>query len=114
MSTSPTRERQLVTALVDLADTLVDDFDVIDLLHTLAMRCVQLLDVDPAGLMLIDHNGVLHPAAASTENARLLELFELQSDAGPCVDCCRGGDSGVTVDLDLPTHAERWPRFAEA
>ena len=107
-----TRERQLVETFVEVADTLVDDFDVIDLLHTLAERCVQLLDVEAAGIMLIDQRGQLHAAAASTENARLVELFELQSDAGPCVDCCRSGEAVVNADLEA--EAERWPRFAEA
>jgi transcriptional regulator with GAF, ATPase, and Fis domain len=107
-----TRERQLVETFVEVADTLVDDFDVIDFLHTLAGRCVQLLDVDAAGIMLIDQRGHLHAAAASTENARLLELFEMQTDAGPCVDCCRTGTPVVNADLD--SNAERWPRFAEA
>jgi hypothetical protein len=107
-----TRERQLVETFVEVADTLVDDFDVIDFLHTLAERCVQLLDVDAAGLMLIDQRGHLHAAASSTENARLLELFELQSDAGPCVDCCRTGLPVVNADLD--SNAARWPKFAEA
>ncbi|MEY9913230.1 transcriptional regulator with GAF, ATPase, and Fis domain [Catenulispora sp. MAP12-49] len=107
-----TRERQLVETFVEVADTLVDDFDVIDFLHQLAERCVQLLDVDAAGIMLIDQRGNLHAAAASTENARLLELFELQSDAGPCIDCCRTGTP--VVNADLTTNAARWPRFAEA
>ena len=107
-----TRERQLVETFVEVADTLVDDFDVIDFLHQLARRCVQLLDVDAAGIMLIDQRGNLHAAAASTENARLLELFELQTDAGPCVDSCRTG--AAVVNADLTTNAARWPRFAEA
>jgi len=107
-----TRERQLVETFVEVADTLVDDFDVIDLLLTLAGRCVRLLDVDAAGIMLIDQRGHLHAAAASTESARLVELFELQSDAGPCVDCCRTGSPVVNADLE--DNAERWPRFAEA
>ena len=106
------RERQLVETFVEVADTLVDDFDVIDFLLTLAGRCVRLLDVDAAGIMLIDQRGHLHAAAASTESARLVELFELQSDAGPCVDCCRTGSP--VVNADLRANAERWPRFAEA
>ena len=107
-----TRERELVAAFVDVADTLVDDFDVIEFLLTLATRCVQLLDVDAAGIMLIDQSGHLHAAASSTENARLLELFELQADAGPCVDCCRTGLPVVNADLN--GNSGRWPRFAEA
>ncbi|HEU5429142.1 MAG TPA: hypothetical protein VFU74_19840 [Actinocrinis sp.] len=86
-----TREEQLVGAFVEAADTLVDDFDVIEFLHTLAGRCVQLLDVDAAGIMLADGRGHLHATAASSENARLLELFELQADAGPCMDAFRTG-----------------------
>jgi transcriptional regulator with GAF, ATPase, and Fis domain len=109
---SVTRERQLAEAFVEAADTLVDDFDVIDFLYTLAERCVQLLDVDAAGLMLADQRGTLHATAASAENARLLELFELQADAGPCVDCYRTGQPVVNADLRA-NHA-RWPRFAEA
>ena len=109
---SATREEQLVEALVEAADTLVDDFDVIEFLHTLAGRCVQLLNVDAAGLMLADYRGQLHATAASTENARLLELFELQADAGPCLDCYRTG--AQVVNADLEANQQRWPRFAEA
>jgi transcriptional regulator with GAF, ATPase, and Fis domain len=109
---SVTREEQLVDAFVEAADTLVDDFDVIDFLHVLARRCVQLLDVAAAGLMLADQRGQLHATAASSENARLLELFELQTDAGPCVDAYRTGVA--VVNADLHANQGRWPRFAEA
>jgi transcriptional regulator with GAF, ATPase, and Fis domain len=106
------RERALAEAFVEAADTLVDDFDVIDFLHTLAERCVQLLGIDAAGLMLADQYGTLHASAASSENARLLELFELQADAGPCVDCYRS--ASPVVNADLYANLARWPRFAEA
>src|SRR6202035_5850278 len=109
---SVTREEQLVDAFVEAADTLVDDFDVIEFLHTVAARCVQLLDVDAAGLMLADQRGQLHATAASNENARLLELFELQTDAGPCLDAFHTGTA--VVNADLHANHERWPRFAEA
>jgi transcriptional regulator with GAF, ATPase, and Fis domain len=109
---SVTREEQLVDAFVEAADTLVDDFDVIEFLHTLAERCVQLLEVDAAGLMLADQHGQLHATAASNENARLLELFELQSDAGPCLDAFHSG--APVVNADLHANQERWPSFAEA
>jgi transcriptional regulator with GAF, ATPase, and Fis domain len=107
-----TRERLLAEAFVDAADTLVEDFDVIEFLHTLAQHCVRLLDVDAAGIMLADRAGSLYPAASSTENARLLELFELQTEAGPCIDAFTSGRAVVNVDLRAT--AERWPRFAEA
>jgi hypothetical protein len=107
-----TREQKVAQALIEAADTLVDDFDVIDFLHTLAERCVQLLDVDAAGLMLADQGGQLHATAASSESARLLELFELQGDAGPCLDAYRTG--AAVVNADLQANQERWPRFAEA
>ncbi|HEU5356604.1 MAG TPA: GAF and ANTAR domain-containing protein [Actinocrinis sp.] len=107
-----TREERLIEAFVEAADTLVDDFDVIEFLHTLAGRCVQLLDVDAAGIMLADQHGQLHATAASTESARLLELFELQANAGPCMDAFRTGDQ--VVNADLAASENRWPRFAEA
>src|SRR5882757_5963137 len=104
-------EIQLADVFVEMADTLVDEFDVIDFLHVLTERCVQLLGVSAAGLLLTDGQDMLQVVAASSERTRLLELFQLQTDQGPCVDCFRTGRP-VSV-ADLPT-AGRWPRFTEA
>jgi transcriptional regulator with GAF, ATPase, and Fis domain len=105
------REQLLATTLVDLTDTLVADFDVVDFLHTLATRSVQLLDASAAGIMLADQRGGLRVMASSTEEARLLELYELQNDQGPCLDCFR---SGLPVARgDLPAMRESWPVFTE-
>jgi ANTAR domain-containing protein/GAF domain-containing protein len=103
------RER-LAETFVELADTLIDDFDVIDFLQVLAARCVELLDVAAAGIMLASPGGSLATVAASDERARLLELFETQADEGPCRDCYRLGAAVVNVALDGAV--ERWPRFA--
>lgn len=105
------RERLLATTFVDLADTLVADFDVIDFLHTLATRSVELLDASAAGIMLTDQRGRLHVMASSTEEARLLELYELQNDEGPCLDCFHSGMPVTRVDLR--TIRISWPTFAE-
>jgi GAF domain-containing protein len=102
--------RQLTRTFVDLADTLVDEFDVIELLHVLAGRCVDLLGVDAAGVMLADADGVLRLAAASSERARLLELFELQNDQGPCLDSFRTGRQVSYVDAG--NGPAPWPLFA--
>jgi GAF domain-containing protein len=104
-------EAQLADVFVEMADTLVDDFDVIDFLHTLTERCVQLLGVSAAGLLLSDEHDTLQVVAASSERTRLLELFQLQTDQGPCVDCFHSGQP-VSV-ADLPS-AGRWPRFTAA
>jgi transcriptional regulator with GAF, ATPase, and Fis domain len=103
------RERHLAETFVELADTLVEDFDVIDFLQSLATRCVELLDVAAAGIVLADQGGLLRTVAASDERARLLELFEVQTDEGPCRDCYQQGSAVVNVDLDGAR--ERWPRF---
>lgn len=103
---------KLAQAFVDLADTLVDDFDVLDLLHVLASRCVDLLGVTAAGLLLVDEHDRLRVAMSSSEGARLLELFQLQTDEGPCLECFRTGRP-VAVDR-LDCAADRWPRFAPA
>jgi transcriptional regulator with GAF, ATPase, and Fis domain len=102
---------RLADVFVEMADTLVDDFDVIDFLHVLTERCVQLLGVSAAGLLLTDEQDTLQVVAASSERTRLLELFQLQTDQGPCVDCFRTGRP-VSV-ADLPS-AGRWPRFTAA
>src|SRR6185312_16739137 len=102
----------LADVLVEMADTLVDDFDVIDFLQVLSERCVQLLDVSAAGILLTDQHTTLQLVAASTEQTRLLELFQLQTDQGPCVECFRTGKPVEVVDLAAAT--DRWPRFVEA
>jgi GAF domain-containing protein len=94
-----------------MADTLVDDFDVIEFLHVLTERCVQLLGVSAAGLLLTGGQDTLQVVAASSERTRLLELFQLQTDQGPCVECFHTGQP-VSV-ADLPS-AGRWPRFTAA
>jgi GAF domain-containing protein len=104
-------EIQLADVFVEMADTLVDDFDVIDFLHVLTERCVQVLGVSAAGLLITDGQDTLQLVAASSERTRLLELFQLQTDQGPCVDCFRTGRP-VSV-ADLPS-AGRWPRFTAA
>ena len=104
-------EVQLADVFVEMADTLVDDFDVIEFLHVLTERCVQLLGVSAAGLLLTDGQDTLQLVAASSERTRLLELFQLQTDQGPCVDCFRTGQP-VSV-ADVPS-AGRWPRFTAA
>jgi len=103
-----TRERALAEAFVTLADTLVADYDVIDVLHQLTVECVELLRVDAAGLLLSDQRGNLQMAAASTERARVVELFQLQNDEGPCLDCFRTSRPIAAPDLRGMTE---WPRF---
>src|SRR2546423_9559031 len=93
------RERALAEAFVTLADTLVDDYDVIELLHQLTINCVDLLPVDAAGLLLSDQRGNLQVVSSSTEHARLVELFELQADQGPCLDCFRTSRQLTAPDL---------------
>ena len=99
------REALLAKTLVELADTLVADFDVVDLLTLLADRCVDVLDVGAAGLMLAAPDGGLRVMASSSEAMRVLELFELQAEEGPCLDCYRTGQPVVNQDLRLPTAA---------
>jgi GAF domain-containing protein len=101
----------LTDVFVELADTLIDDFDVIDFLHVLTERCVAVLGVSAAGLLLTDQRGALQLVAASSERTRLLELFQLQTDQGPCLECFHTGRP-VSV-ANLPT-AGRWPRFTAA
>ncbi len=102
------RERVLTEAFVSLADTLVTDYDVIDLLHRLCSDTVALLPVDAAGLMLSDQRGALRVVSSSTEQAHLVELFQLQANEGPCLDCFRTSQQVISADLG---HEPRWPRF---
>jgi len=102
----------LSDTFVELADTMVADFDVIDFLHLLTDRSVALLAASAAGVVLADPRGELRVAAASSEQAELLELFQLQNDEGPCLECFRSGQPVTAADLADAT--QRWPRFATA
>jgi hypothetical protein len=105
------RERRLIATFVELADTLVEDFDLVDFLGSLTAHVVALGLADEAGILLVDEAGDLQFVAASHERAQLLELFQVQNHEGPCQECFRTGDP-VGVD-DLAAERGRWPRFAD-
>lgn len=103
------REQQLARAFVGLTDTLADDFDPLGLFQRLVADCVTLLEVDAAAVMMADARGGLRTLAASDEEAAFLELLQVQTGAGPCMDCYRSGDAfGVA---DFASQEERWPKL---
>lgn len=108
------REARLVRVLVNMADTLVSDFDVVDLFYELVVSCTDLLDVSQAGLLLTDGNGELRVVAASSEAAGMVELLELENRGGPGKESYRTGRAVRSGDLAGSTAKERWPGFAEA
>jgi transcriptional regulator with GAF, ATPase, and Fis domain len=103
------RETLIADTFVELADTLVGEFDLTDFLHTLIERTVDLVDADAGGIMLADQRGGLEVMAASSHASRLVELFELQHDEGPCLDAFRSGRSVTRVDE--AEMAAAWPVF---
>lgn len=104
------REALLTRTLVQLTDSLVGDFDLVDLLTLVSDRCVEILDVSAAGLMLASAGGALRRVASSSEAMRVMEVFEEESDEGPCPDCYRTGKPVINVDLTEING--RWARFA--
>ena len=106
------REEDVVRALVEMADTLVEDYDVIEVLTGLTDRCVKLLDVSAAGVMLASPDGELRLMASSSEAMRILELFELQAQEGPCLDAFRTGEPVEHESLGVGSG--RWPAFSSA
>jgi transcriptional regulator with GAF, ATPase, and Fis domain len=102
--------QRLATVFVEVADTLVDDFDVIEFLHMLTDRVAGLFGTGQVGLMLADHRDRLTFMAASDESARLMELFQLQHDDGPCLDAFR--TARPVINVNLAAAADQWPKFA--
>lgn len=103
------RESLIISTLVELADNLVDRFDIIDILTLLSDRCVEALDVDAAGVLLGSPGGQLQFVASSSESMRVLELLQIQTNEGPCVDCYRS--AAPVVNVDLAESGGRWPDF---
>ncbi|MHB2024176.1 MAG: ANTAR domain-containing protein [Mycobacteriales bacterium] len=103
------KQAVLIRTLVELAGSLVADFDIVDLLTLLSVRCVEALDVTAAGVMIATPAGHLQVVASSSDAMRALELFQLQSDQGPCVDSYRSGEP--VINQDLNANFGRWPRF---
>ena len=111
MSSQPELDgRQFLQTFVTLADTLVDDYDLIELLHLLTLRAVAFTAADEVGILVTDETGALQCLAASTERTRLLELFQIQNAEGPCRDCITTGKP-IEVE-DLASRRDRWPLFA--
>jgi GAF domain-containing protein len=108
------REGRLVEALVGMADTLVSDFDVVDLFYRLVDSCPDLLDVDEAGLLLTDANGALWVVATSSESTQVVELLELQNEGGPGLDAFRSGEEVTSGPLTGAKAKETWPTFTMA
>jgi transcriptional regulator with GAF, ATPase, and Fis domain len=105
-------DRRVREAFIELTDTLVSDFDIIDFLERLATHCTELLGVTACGVLLADHHGALTMVAASTEAARQLELAQVQNSEGPCMDAFNTGlpvQHGNLADAD-----PRWPAFTAA
>ena len=108
----PVDVQRLASTFVDLADTLVDDFDVYGLLHVLTTRCVEVLDVDAAGLLLADHESRLQLICFSDHSGGLAELLGMQAAQGPCVECYGTGEP-ITLACTSPGRT-RWPEVAAA
>jgi hypothetical protein len=106
------RERGVISAFVGIAKSLTEGYDVVELYASLTTDCVRLLNVASAGLLLADAGGTLHLMAASSDQTRDIETFQLQRHEGPCLDCFRDG-AAVLAD-DLAAERQRWPQFVPA
>jgi GAF domain-containing protein len=98
----------LVETLTTLADTLVDDYDVVELLQTLVDACRDILGISAAGILLADEGGELELVAATSEASRLVEVMQLAAYAGPCIECYR---SGETVAVPSLVDGREWGDF---
>lgn len=108
------REGRLVRVLVNMADTLVSDFDVVDLFYELVRSCTDLLDVAQAGLLLTDGNGELRVVAASSEATGVVELLELENQGGPGMEAFRTGRPVRSGELAGSEAQHRWTEFGDA
>jgi GAF domain-containing protein len=106
---TPERQARVERMFVLLADTLAEDFDLSDVLDQLAHACVDLLGATAAGILLVNSGEGLQVLASSDESSRLLEVFQLQGQSGPCLDAYATGTSVAVPDLE--DSARHWPEF---
>lgn len=106
------QEQWIASTFVEIADHLVDEFDVIELLATLAERCAEYVHASEVGFLLVDPSGTLQVIGSTSEQMEILELLELQSSEGPCWDCYKTGESIVNQAIDDAN--DRWPTFTPA
>ncbi|MBD8606251.1 GAF and ANTAR domain-containing protein [Aeromicrobium sp. CFBP 8757] len=102
--------QKLASVFVEMADTLVDDFDLVDFLHNLTGHATEIADAMAAGILLADHRGLLRFMAASSDQSQIVELLQIQNSEGPCLDCYRTGTP--VINTDLRAAGDRWPVFA--
>lgn len=102
----------LAKVFVELADTLIADFDIVDFLQRLTEYAVDLLGVHGAGVIITDQRGEFQSMASTSRGAHLIELMELQSNEGPCLDAVRNG--APLTNVELHSSGERWPHFRQA
>lgn len=98
--TKPSRESRINAAFVEIADTLVEDFGVVNMLENLLQKCTQILDVDEGGIMLVDASGTLQVVASTSENADFVELMQVNAGAGPCITCFRTATAVAVTDVE--------------
>jgi GAF domain-containing protein len=107
-----TREGRILQTFASLADTLVDDYDIVDLLQMLVDTCTELLDTTAAAILLADMTGELDVVASTSEASRLVEVMQLSAEAGPCIESFR---TGSVVSLpDISESPTEWSRFRES
>jgi GAF domain-containing protein len=107
-----TREQRIVETFVEFADAMVEDFDVVEFLHRMAQRCVELLDCAEVGVLLADTAGALRVMASSSERTEALEVLQSQSEEGPCFESFHR--AAQVFSEDLSADEGRWPTFAPA
>lgn len=106
------RAERVSAAFVKITDTLVADYDVLDLLHALVESSVELLDAAAAGLLLAGPHGDLQVVASTSERSQLVEILQLEAGSGPCVESYRTGT--MVVVEDIKALSGRWPEFQAA
>ena len=101
---------QLSDLFVEMTDTLVGDFDILDFYHNLTKHAADVSGASAAGLVLADHRGRVRYVGASNESGKMLELLQIQNSEGPCLDCVVTGEPVINADLSYAM--DRWPTFS--
>jgi ANTAR domain len=104
--------RTAAQAFADATSALIRDHDVTDVLSRLVRDSAELLSADAVGVLVSNSQGEVELLSSTSHDLTELELFQIQQDAGPCIECMR--TTAIVAVIGTEQINARWPEVGPA